>query len=365
MVISPIFPPAVGGIESLTAGLVDRWDGPVHVHTLEEPGSAAWDAAAPYPVSRVRNVPRGGRKSIARLTAATLGRARQFRPEIVFSTFVRCGYAAALARQVTGAAWLQHYHAREVPTWPRDSRFCARHADQGIAVSHYTQSLVESIAPDTRPIAVIPPGIPIKNTTPGPRSDRPTLLTISRVNDAYKGHDVVLDALPLIRERIPAIRWVIVGGGDRLPWLRRQVHSRGLEGHVEIRGIVDDDTRDQLLADSDLFVLPSRTGTDGRTGEGFGIVYAEAAAAGLPIVAGNHGGVVDAVQHGISGLLIDPTDPGQLAKAVTSLLLDPADLARMSVAARSWSERFLWDRVANEFRELALSTLERVGRRRG
>jgi phosphatidylinositol alpha-1,6-mannosyltransferase len=359
LVISPVFPPAVGGIESLTLGLAERWDGPVHVHTLAESGSANWDAAAPWPVTRVPNTPRGGRKSIARLTAATPVVARRFRPDIVLSMFVRCGYAAALARTVSGAAWVQYYHAREVPTWARDSRFSARRSDQGIAVSQYTRALVEAVAPGTRPLAVVPPGIAAPRVSPAARGERPTLLTVARVNDAYKGHDVVLDALPAIRDAVPDVRWVVAGDGHRLPWLRDEVRSRGLDGHVEILGLVDDDTRDRLLATSDLFVLPSRAGVDGRTGEGFGIVYAEAAAAGLPIVAGNQGGVVDAVDDGVSGLLVDPSDPAQVAGAVTGLLLDRDRRARMSKEARVWSERFRWDRVAADFQSIALATAER------
>jgi len=359
MVISPVFPPAVGGIESLTLGLVERWDGPVHVHTLEEPGSAEWDATASWSVTRVTNVPRGGRRSIARLTATTPMAARRFRPDILLSTFVRCGYAAALARFVSGAAWVQYYHAREVPTWAGDSRFSARRSDQGIAVSHYTKALVEAVAPGTRPVAVVPPGIPAPRVSPAARGGRPTLLTVARLNDAYKGHDVVLDALPAIRDAVPDVLWLIAGTGERLPWLREQVRLRGLGGHVEILGLVDDDTRDRLLATSDVFVLPSRAGADGRTGEGFGIVYAEAAAAGLPIVAGNQGGVVDAVDDGVSGILVDPADAGQVAKAVIGLLLDEERRSRMSAQAGAWSERFLWDRVAADFRTLALATMAR------
>jgi phosphatidylinositol alpha-1,6-mannosyltransferase len=183
------------------------------------------------------------------------------------------------------------------------------------------------------------------------------MLTVARINDPYKGHDVLLDALPLIREKVPGVRWVVVGAGDKLPWLRQQVKSRGLTANVDIRGLVDDATRDELFASSHVFALPSRTADDGRSGEGFGIVYAEAAAAGLPIVAGSHGGVLDAVNDQVSGLLVDPTDSRQVAAAVTALLSDEDRRARMSADARQWSRRFEWDRVASDFQELALSTL--------
>jgi phosphatidylinositol alpha-1,6-mannosyltransferase len=177
------------------------------------------------------------------------------------------------------------------------------------------------------------------------------------MNDAYKGHDVLLDALPAIRDRVPDVLWVVVGGGPRESWLREQVGARGLGGHVDVRGQVDDATRDTLFASSHVFALPSRTEADGRGGEGFGIVYAEAAAAGLPVVAGNQGGVVDAVHHGVTGLLVDPADPRPVAHALTGLLCDDRRRARMSVAARAWSTRFEWDTVSRAFRDLALAAL--------
>jgi phosphatidyl-myo-inositol dimannoside synthase len=362
-VLTPVFPPAVGGIESLTAGLVERWDGPVEVFTLEESGSAEWDARAPYPVRRVRNAPRGGRRSVARLTAAVAARTCRFRPDIVLSMHVRCRYAAAAVRTLTGAAWLQYYHAKEVPTWVGAARFCATRADHGIAVSRYTRSLVRSVAPRGRPLSVIPPGIsPPRPAGVRLASGRPTMLTVARLNDAYKGHDVLLDGMPAIRAQVPDVLWVVVGVGDRTAWLREQIALRGLTGHVELRGLVDDDTRDALFASSHIFALPSRTTEDGRGGEGFGIVYAEAAAAGLPVVAGDHGGAVDAVRHDVTGLLVDPADPRRVASAVISLFHDDRRRARMSVAARAWSRQFEWPNVSRAFQDLARATLrERRG----
>jgi phosphatidylinositol alpha-1,6-mannosyltransferase len=358
-VITPVFPPAVGGIESLTHGLADRWDGPVEVLTLDEPGAADWDEAATYSIKRVKNVPRGGRKSIARLTALTARRTRGFMPDIVLSMHVRCGYASVVARRLSGAAWIQYYHAKEVPSWPGATRLCATRADHGVAVSRYTKSLVRAVAPQAGPLAVIPPGISPAGPFQPRRRHRPTILTVARMNDPYKGHDVLLEALPIIRSAVPEVQWDVVGVGERLDWLRDQVAVRGLSEHVRVMGLVDATTRDELFATSDVFVLPSRTSGDGRAGEGFGIVYAEAAAAGLPVVAGDQGGVIDAVRHQVSGLLVDPSDPREVADAVTSLLLDDDRRARMSVSARGWSRQFEWGPVSDAFQELAMSTLGR------
>jgi len=352
--ITPVFPPAVGGIESLSKGLAERWPGPVEVLTLEEPGWADWDAAASYSVRRAGNVPRGGRRSMARLTATVAARTRSFRPDVVLSMHVRCGYAAVLARALSGATWLQYYHAKEIPTWAAATRLCARRADHHIPVSHYTRSLLERVARPAGPVSVIPPGINRPDPPGRPRRTRPTILTVARIDDAYKGHDVLLDALPMVRARVPDVVWVVVGRGDRLPWLREQVDRRGLTGCVELRGAIGDAERDDLLAGSHVFALPSRTGADGRAGEGFGIVYAEAAAAGLPVVAANTGGAVDAVRSGLTGLLVDPASPPDVAAALLALLTDDDRRTRMAEAARDWSRRFDWATVAGSFLAVAL-----------
>jgi phosphatidylinositol alpha-1,6-mannosyltransferase len=351
-ILTPVFPPAVGGIEALALGLADRWPGPVQVLTLQEQGWAEWDDAAPYPIRRVGNVPRGGRRAMARLGLSAALRTRAFRPDAVLSMHVRCVYAASMARLLSGAAWLQYYHAKEVPTWIGATRWCAARSDHGIAVSRYTKSLVEVVAQPSGPLSVLPPGISPSRLRSAP-GQRPTVLTVSRIDDAYKGHDVLLDALPMIRERVPDVQWVVVGDGARLDWLREQVVRRGLAEAVQIKGRLGDDARDALLASAHVFALPSRVSEDGRTGEGFGIVYAEAAAAGLPVVAADLGGSVDAVRDGVTGLLVDPLDARAVAAAVISLLTDSGLRGTMAAAGPAWSRQFEWDNVAARFQELA------------
>ena len=184
-VITPVYPPAAGGIETLTEGIVRRWPGPVEVCTLVAPGSDEWDARARYRVHRASNVPRGGRRSMTRLTAMAVARALRFRPDIVLSMHVRCSRSAHMIQTLAGARWVQYYHAKEIVTWRSHSRRCIERADHGIAVSRYTKSLVESVATPPGPLSVIPPGVamsPGLAPTPG---RGPTILTVARIDDAY------------------------------------------------------------------------------------------------------------------------------------------------------------------------------------
>jgi phosphatidylinositol alpha-1,6-mannosyltransferase len=351
MVVTPVFPPATGGIERLTHAIVTRWaDSDVLVCTLDEPGAAGYDAAAPQRIARTRNEPRGGRRSIARLTALTAAQALSFRPDVVLSMHVRCAAAAQLARRISGARWVQYYHAKEVPTWPGAARR-GRLADQGVAVSGYTAELVARVT-GTQPV-VIPPGVePPGQPGATAKRPRPTILTVSRLSDAYKGHDVMLRALPDVVRRGPDVEWLVVGEGERREQLGREASRLGLDDRVRFLGPVGDQELRDLMAGSHLFALPSRTADDGRSGEGFGIVYVEAAAAGLPVVAGDRGGARDAVAHGRSGVLVDATSPRAVAGALGDLLTDEGARLELSRGAREWSERFHWSRVFPRIRDV-------------
>jgi phosphatidylinositol alpha-1,6-mannosyltransferase len=355
LVLTPVFPPARGGIETLTEGIVRRlapW--PVQVVTLQEPGYGEWDAASGLDVTRAANEPRGGRTSLTKLNVLATRRALAFRPTVVLSMHVRCAAGAMAVRQLTGARWVQYYHAKEVPIFGRSAGWAARRADAHVAVSRYTADLVRA-AGATREVEVIPPAVAARSATNRVRAGRadgtgPILLTVSRLSDEYKGHDVVLRALPGILEHEPNTRWIVVGNGPLRAALQTQAEAAGLSEQVDFRGTVSDTERDRLLTDADLFVLPSRVPPGGRGGEGFGIVYLEASAAGLPVVAGNEGGAVDAVSDGRTGVLVQASNPCAVRDAVLSLMSDKALQDAMRQFGPEWAARFTWERLMTSLR---------------
>jgi phosphatidylinositol alpha-1,6-mannosyltransferase len=174
------------------------------------------------------------------------------------------------------------------------------------------------------------------------------MITVARLEDRYKGFDVTLRALPLVRARVPNARWVVVGDGVLRSELQTMSRSLGVADCITFAGTLDNQARDSWLDRADVFTMPSRFQTGGSGGEGFGIVYLEAGAHGLPCVAGNVGGSVDAVIDGETGLLVDPTDHVALADAITELLLDPELRSRLGQAGRARAERMSWARMAEE-----------------
>jgi phosphatidylinositol alpha-1,6-mannosyltransferase len=158
-----------------------------------------------------------------------------------------------------------------------------------------------------------PASLPLPPTFPA----GPVILTVGRwaASERYKGADDLIEAIAQLREAIPNVQLVVVGGGDDLPRLRRLAADRGAGDRVTFfQGL----SRDQLAAcyaRCDIFALPS-------TGEGFGIVFLEAMAFGKPVVGADSGGIPDLIENNLNGLLIPPRDLESLVAALKGLLHD-------------------------------------------
>lgn len=170
---------------------------------------------------------------------------------------------------------------------------------------------------------------------------------MARLAQPYKGHDVLLHSLALVRARVPDAHLDVVGDGPLRPELERIAAEAGVADAVTFHGSTSDGERDALLSNAAVFAMPSRV--DGfASGEGFGIAYIEAGAHGLPVVGGNVGGASDAVIAGETGLLIDPESPEAVANALCELLLDPSRARAMGQAGWEHARLLSWNRTASE-----------------
>jgi phosphatidylinositol alpha-1,6-mannosyltransferase len=194
---------------------------------------------------------------------------------------------------------------------------------------------------------VIPPGVDLPAAPSAVEPDaRPTILTVARLVESYKGHDVMIRALRQVRETVADARWVVLGDGPLRPSLEAQAREQGVGDAILFAGSVSDAERDAWYERARVFAMPSRLPAEGLGGEGFGIVYLEAAAHGLPSIGGDVAGARDAILDGETGRLVDPTDPAAVAAAIVELLADSGRAARMGVAARQFAERHSWPRIA-------------------
>jgi phosphatidylinositol alpha-1,6-mannosyltransferase len=181
---------------------------------------------------------------------------------------------------------------------------------------------------------------------------RPVVVCVSRMV-ARKGQDVLVRALPLIREQVPDAALLLVGDGPHRRSVERDVERLGLAEHVRFTGRVPWARTPAYYDAGNVFCMPTRTRLAGLEPEALGICYLEAAATGLPVVAGDSGGAPDAVLDGENGLVVDGRDVPGVAAACARLLADPDLAQRFGTRGRDWvSERWRWDDLAVRLRRI-------------
>ncbi len=358
LLLTPDFPPSRGGIQIMSQRLAEEIKGfDTEVVTLDGPDAGAFDAASAL---TVRRVPARGASPAARntqLNVRALLAGLSFRPHVTLSLHLVTSPAAAAIRRPLKAATVQIFHAQEIAGKPRLAAFAARHADAVIAVSSYTAELIAATGATPSALHLISGGVDLpSDVTPG-RAERPTIVTVARLKDRYKGHDVLIRALGLVRAHVADVEWVVIGDGPLREELEQLARSQGLNGAVRFLGSVSDEERDAWLARADLLAMPSRLPENGLAGEGFGLAYLEAGAFGKPVVAGAAGGALDAVVDGETGLLVDPTDPKAVGEAITRLLLDEDLAHRLGSAGAQRARRFAWPARAQLVEAVLLEAL--------
>ena len=355
LVLTPDFPPSFGGIQRLIHGLVHHWK---HVQpfvvTLGTGVSKEFDTAQPFAVRRVPDRRVGGHRSaVALLNLASLWHAFRFRPDVVLSGHVVTGLAAWVSKWLLGVPYVQYLHGREVAMRPRLSAFAIRHAFAVVAVSRHTADMAYAYGAAPEQVYRVPPGVDLPPEVKTLSSTRPTIVTVARLAQRYKGHDVLIRALPLVCSRVPGVRLMIVGDGPLRPAYEALARTLDIEERTQFLGALDDDARDRVLDEAQVFAMPSRLPPDGG-GEGFGIAYLEASARGLPVVAGNVAGALDAVADGETGLLVDPCDHVAVADALSELLADPEKARVLGRAGRERAKQFAWSRVARHAEHIVI-----------
>lgn len=220
-----------------------------------------------------------------------------------------------------------------IDAWTPTSRaltnLAARRSRGVIAVSQTTLTRFESWSGTKgRPAFVVPNTVSLERFRPGPGSDdlrdryglrgRTVLMTLARLDpyERYKGIDEVFDVLPSLAETIPNLSYLIAGDGGDRPRLAAEVRRLGLDERVVFAGRIDEERKADHYRLADAFVMPGR-------GEGFGIVYLEALACGVPVVGSVLDGSRDALLDGRLGVLVDPNDRQDLVRGILEALRRP------------------------------------------
>jgi len=231
------------------------------------------------------------------------------------------------------------------------------HASTILAVSRSDTGVIAStFGVDPRKIRCVPPGVDLDVFRPGPSAggdlppairDKTIVLAVAPLV-AGRGHDTLIAAMPLILGQIPDAHCLIVGAGPLRDHLRRLAIGLGIEANVSLLPPPSRDRVASLYRCAAVFALPCHHGPDGGGG-GAGLVFLEANACGLPVVAGVTGASVEAVIDGQTGLLVDGRDPGDVAQAVIRVLSDRRLAHRLGQAGQARARTMTWARSTLDF----------------
>jgi len=226
-----------------------------------------------------------------------------------------------------------------------------------IANSNFTKKLAIKIGIDASKINIIFPGIPkpknIENITKVNaekffKDSFPKIITVSRL-DKRKGHDKILMLLKNLKPKFPKIKYVSIGFGKEENNLLKLTKELSLEKEVTFLKNIDYNLKTALIAEANLFLMPSRI--EKKSVEGFGISYIEAASYGVGSIGGKDGGASDAIVHNETGLICDGNDLNSIYDSAVSFFKDE-NFIKYGRNAQKFSEKFHWNKIVKDYLKL-------------
>lgn len=360
LLITNDYPPRPGGIQSYLEtylAQLDPDDVAVLASTFRGAESATYDATRPYVVERVPTemlLPTPDLADRARRLASDFGATTVWfgaaAPLAVLAPVLRDGPVDRIVASTHGheVGWSMVPGARQI------LRVIGESTDAITYVSEYTRRrFAAAFGPHAR-LVHQPGGVDTETFRPDPVrrrairerfgvADRDVVVCLSRLVPR-KGQDVLIRALPEIVRRAPDAVLVIVGGGPYRKTLEGLARRHGVADRVIFTGRVPSEEIVDHHRMADVFAMPCRTRGGGLDVEGLGIVYLEASACGVPVVAGRSGGAPETVLDGRTGLVVDGTAVAEVTDAVAGLLTDRPRAASMGVRGRGWVlERWRWE----------------------
>lgn len=362
LVITNDFPPRPGGIQAFVHALVARRPPEsVVVYAPAWPGADSFDARQRFPVVRHPTSLMLPGPGMTRRVAEIARRERC--SSVLFGAAAPLGLLAPALRRVGVVRFvaLTHGHEASWAVLPGARQLLGHIGDRVDAVTYlgeYTRArLARALsAPATQCMARLAPGVDVTTFRPGAGGaavrerlglgTRPVVVCVSRLVHR-KGQDALVRAWPQVLRAVPNAALLLVGGGPERARLERLAAEVGVRGWVWFTGPVLPEELPAHYDAGNVFAMPCRTRRFGLDVEGLGLVYLEASATGLPVVAGASGGAPDAVHDGETGHVVDGCSPEDVAATVIGLLRDPQRARAMGEKVRSWVEReWTWEHAA-------------------
>ncbi|WP_216897216.1 glycosyltransferase family 4 protein [Nocardia alni] len=374
LLVTNDFPPRPGGIQSYVHALAmrlppdelvvyaPRWKGDSHLK---------FDAEQPFQVVRHPTTLMLPTPLVLRRAAKLL---RDERCDTVwFGAAAPLALLSPLLRPAGAHQIVASTHGHEVgwsmlPGARQALRVIGNTTDTITYVSKYTRRRFSAAFGPRAALEYLPPGVDTEVFRPDPAAraelraryglgERPTILCLSRLVPR-KGQDMLILAMREIKDRIDGAVLVIAGGGPHEEKLRALVQAMDLSEQVVFTGRVPSAELAAHHTLADVFAMPCRTRGAGLDVEGLGIVYLEASATGVPVVAGKSGGAPETVREGRTGHVVDGRSTEEITDAIVGILSDRDAAARMGEAGREWvSSQWRWDTLGARMRSLLAGNL--------
>jgi phosphatidylinositol alpha-1,6-mannosyltransferase len=365
------FGPRAGGIETFVIGLIERRPfGQTIVYTSAQAGSEAYDQAwkANFGVTVIRDrakillpTPRVAR-NLARIV-------KESNIQVAaFGAAAPLGLLSASMKRAGVRKTVALTHGHEV-WWAKVFPFNCALRKIGTSVDSLTylgeftqQAISKSLSKAAaQKMVKIAPGIDVDHFSPQDSTqlrkelkidDKRVIVSVGRLVHR-KGQDHLIQAMPEILKRVPDAHILMVGQGPYLSHLKKLVQELNLVDHVSFIGRIQYAQLPQYICAGDIFAMPSRSRFFGLEVEGLGIVYLEASACGLPVIAGSSGGAPDAVLVGVTGMVVDGENNQEIAAGAIKLLQDLPASKAMGLAGREWIiENWRWEIWSDRFNKL-------------
>ncbi|GAB4587541.1 glycosyltransferase family 4 protein [Nocardia sp. IFM 10818] len=369
LLVTNDFPPRPGGIQSYLHALAMQLPpDELVVYAPRWRGDSHWKFDAEQPFQVVRHP-----TTLMLPTPLVLRRAAKLlRDEqcdrVWFGAAAPLALMSPLLRKAGAERIVASTHGHEVgwsmlPGARQALRVIGDNTDVVTYVSKYTRRRFSAAFGAQAALEYLPPAVDSEVFKPDPAAraelreryglgDRPTILCLSRLVPR-KGQDMLIMAMPEIRKRVDGAVLVIAGGGPYEQKLHQLAEALGVTDDVVFTGRVPSQELAAHHTLADVFAMPCRTRGFGLDVEGLGIVYLEASASGVPVVAGNSGGAPETVKEGETGRVVNGRSVAQITDAIADILADRDAAARMGEAGRAWvQQQWRWDRMGARLREL-------------
>ncbi|MGW4350847.1 glycosyltransferase family 4 protein [Nocardia sp. NPDC004582] len=369
LLVTNDFPPRPGGIQSYLHALALQLPADeLVVYAPRWKGDSHWKFDAQQPFQVVRHP-----TTLMLPTPLVARRARKLlRDEqcdrVWFGAAAPLALMSPVLRKAGAERILASTHGHEVgwsmlPGARQALRVIGDHTDVVTYVSKYTRRRFAAAFGAQSALEYLPPAVDAEVFKPDPAAraelraryglgDRPTILCLSRLVPR-KGQDSLIAAMPDIRKRVDGAVLVIAGGGPYEQKLRELVAALGVSDDVVFTGRVPSQELAAHHTIADVFAMPCRTRGAGLDVEGLGIVFLEASATGVPVVAGNSGGAPETVREGETGRVVNGRKLESLADAIVDILSDRDAAAAMGAAGRAWvQQQWRWDLMGTRLQHL-------------